>query len=557
MLMFIPPLRQRLEVVAFPCIAGSFWILAVLVHIKIQEPLIEWPVLGTMLLCCLVLVAFISVHSWRKYLGAPGILILATIASYLVISSVVSLLGEAELQVKDVLRQAFFLLVTLVAILGGRQLLERVGVDALLKWMLLVLTVSCAVITASPLLRAVGALPEYRIARATGTFSDPNDASFIVCLTVVLALALLLRSRWWPAYPALVLGYFTAVSTLSNTAAIVLIAVSVVFFLLNIRRLRQTLLPISLSAVGALVMLAYSVLNLAVLPSLLQQEECCPDSTPPPAETSVVADPTPTLADPTPTLADPTPTLADPTPTLADPTPTLADPTPTLADPTTTDLRFDDVDRPTPPLDEPTPALADPTPALADPTPALADPTPALADPTPTVASPVSVQLQQAAATVGGIRGQSSKNAHVLSQRIGLWQMGAEKALASPLFGNGLYQLNRMEDAEGNHEGIPEGVHNAYLMLIGEAGVIPLALFILTLFLLIRTLWARPISLTRDVIVVWTIVMAMFAFSFHHVFVMGSYNFFIGLACAMASFLSARALQNDVASDSAPPNPEE
>ena len=44
--------------------------------------------------------------------------------------------------------------------------------------------------SASPLLRHIGVLPEYRLPyRMTGTFTDPNDAGFIACMTAALALA--------------------------------------------------------------------------------------------------------------------------------------------------------------------------------------------------------------------------------------------------------------------------------------------------------------------------------------------------------------------------------
>ena len=55
MLSLIHPLWQRLEFLAVPCIAGSFWALAVLVQVKLQgEPL----VLGAMLVGCLLLLGF-------------------------------------------------------------------------------------------------------------------------------------------------------------------------------------------------------------------------------------------------------------------------------------------------------------------------------------------------------------------------------------------------------------------------------------------------------------------------------------------------------------------
>ena len=115
--------------------------------------------------------------------------------------------------------------------------------------------------------------------------------------------------------------------------------------------------------------------------------------------------------------------------------------------------------------------------------------------------------------------------------------MGFEKSLESPIAGHGLYQLHSMEGAPVGHHGQPVGVHNLYLMLVGEAGIIPLALYVLALFFLIRVLWTMPISLARDSIVGWIIVMALFGLTFQHLLTMGAYTFLIGLTCAMSAFL--------------------
>ncbi len=79
-----------------------------------------------------------------------------------------------------------------------------------------------------------------------------------------------------------------------------------------------------------------------------------------------------------------------------------------------------------------------------------------------------------------------------------------------------------------------------YLMLAGEAGMIPLALYLLALFFLMRLLWTVPKSLGRDSVVGWVIVMGLYGLPFHHLLTMGAYNFIIGSACATAAFLVQR-----------------
>ena len=260
MLQLVPFLWRRIEFASVPCIAVSFWALAVLVHIKLQGGMIEPLVLGAMLLCCLLLLGFVGLR-WWKSLGTPGLFLLASIASYLFISSGTSLATDAELMVKDVARQGFFLLVTLAAILGGRELLERIGAETLLKWTLVILMASCAVVLASPWLRDMGVLPEYlHPYRMTGTFTDPNDAGFIACMTAVLALAFRSNGRQRPlACLALVLGCAAGLASFSFTAILVLGGTLIVFLLLNVRRLRQDFLHTGLTVLCMAGVLAWLI----------------------------------------------------------------------------------------------------------------------------------------------------------------------------------------------------------------------------------------------------------------------------------------------------------
>ena len=133
--------------------------------------------------------------------------------------------------------------------------------------------------------------------------------------------------------------------------------------------------------------------------------------------------------------------------------------------------------------------------------------------------------------TVESFRGKDDSNyssRRSLSRRMLLWEMGFNKVLESPIAGHGLYQLHYMEGTPVGHHGRPTGVHNVYLMLSGEAGMIPLALYLLSLFFLMRLLWAVSKSLGRDSVVGWIIVMALYGLSFHHLLTMGASNFAIG-----------------------------
>ncbi len=296
MISLIPLLWKRLEFLSVPCIAFSFWALAVLVHIKLQGGVIEPLVLGSITLCCMLLLAFVSVRSWKS-IGTPALLLLAAIASYLLIASVVSLATDAELQTGDFVRQVFFLGVTLAAILGGLSLMRRIGVEKLLKWMLVALMASCAVIVATLQLRDIGVLPpEYRIPyRLAGTFTDPNDAGFIAAMTIALALALLHNRRQRPlAYAALALGYAAAFLTISNTAIAAVGVILTLYLLVNARRLPQNLPAVILSVLGVVGVLAYIFIQFEVpLPFRGDSSGTLPVATSTPTATSA---PTPIAA---------------------------------------------------------------------------------------------------------------------------------------------------------------------------------------------------------------------------------------------------------------------
>ena len=67
-----------------------------------------------------------------------------------------------------------------------------------------------------------------------------------------------------------------------------------------------------------------------------------------------------------------------------------------------------------------------------------------------------------------------------------LWRLGFQKAMEAPVFGHGLEALAYMDGAPIAHHGRPLGTHNLYLTLLGEAGIVPLLLFLSAIVLLLR-----------------------------------------------------------------------
>ena len=405
--------------------AFAFWGLAVTMLLNVQG-LHLWGApaailgYGVALACCLCLMG--RIDRWRQGVGTPGALMFATIASYLIIGGAVALGADTAWQLpldisRDVLRQIFFLLVFLASLLGGRAMLGRVGVEALLKGVFAVLTASCLVILASPILRDLGVLAPYRLPyRLTGAFTDANGAGMIGCATAAVALALLggVRRRTH-AYLGLTAGCAVALGSYSLSAVLVLGALFAFFLLLNGHRGRGPIVRwlLVMCLTGIVIVFAYVTVHLAKAMLDREQQE----------------------------------------------------------------------------------------------------------------------KIEQAAAILSG----ESPFGKGTSNRPFLWKTGLAKALESPFAGHGLGRLHNLPGGPIMHLGKPEGVHNVYLMLVGEAGIVPLSMYCLFLFSLLRFYWTAPRSLARDVIVGWAIAMTLFGVMFQHWLHQGAFMFLAGLCSAMAA----------------------
>ena len=113
-----------------------------------------------------------------------------------------------------------------------------------------------------------------------------------------------------------------------------------------------------------------------------------------------------------------------------------------------------------------------------------------------------------------------------------LWRLGLEKAMEAPVLGHGFGALEYLDDAPTGHHGKPLGPHNLYLMLLGEAGIVPLLLFVSAIVLLLRAQWGAPKSLARDATVAWVIVIALYGMTFQHLLGIGAFMFLAGLSVA-------------------------
>ena len=121
------------------------------------------------------------------------------------------------------------------------------------------------------------------------------------------------------------------------------------------------------------------------------------------------------------------------------------------------------------------------------------------------------------------------------NQRLLLWRLGFEKAMEAPLFGHGLGALTSRDNPLIVFHGTPTGVHNLYLLFLGEAGIVPASLFILSIMLLLRSQWTAPKSLARDTAAGWVIAIALYGMTSHHMLLVAAVMFLVGLSVTMSA----------------------
>ena len=116
--------------------------------------------------------------------------------------------------------------------------------------------------------------------------------------------------------------------------------------------------------------------------------------------------------------------------------------------------------------------------------------------------------------------------------RLMLWRSGFEKAMEAPIFGHGFGASRFLDGVPTGHDGTRLDAHNLYLMLLVDAGIIPLLAFMSAIVLLLRAQWSAPRSLARDATVAWVIVIVLYSIPFQHLFGVSAFMFLAGLTVA-------------------------
>ena len=218
-------------------IVGAFWTLCALCLLGLNDVAFMWfgierAFSSLMLLCCLVALLGLLRVRFRDALGTMGMLLMATLVSYIAIGTLVAFANGTEWRT-DALwylrRYTSSILLILAVAVGGRIVMERTGGERALRAILAVLTGSCALMLASPWLLFVfpNAPLEGQI-RYFGPFYSPNEAGFVACIAVVLAFSCLRAGRFGLlAYGSLFVAVSAVVGTFSRTAFVVLPMVAV------------------------------------------------------------------------------------------------------------------------------------------------------------------------------------------------------------------------------------------------------------------------------------------------------------------------------------------
>lgn len=530
----------------------AFWTLAVVVLANLPYlhlwglPWVKVAGFAVAAACCVVVLAG-ALGAQATAPGRPAALLLAAVATYAIVGAL-SYAGPGSDGPAGVdllrllLRPAFYFGLLLAAVLGSRLLSRHFGVVFLLKGVLTALAASSALVVATPVLRHWEVLWPSRLAfRMTGAFVDANEAGLVGCLAVVAALALLPvpRHRAFALWGA-TLGVLAALASLSTTACIVLAATWLHHLASNglrPRRIAARWVPVA----AVLALFVHMVRDIKNTKSYVEY-----DVSPGPAMyCDKVTAANPGLRRDCAILQQAADVLTG-GPQSADlavrASLNWADAHPLALwrgvriagePPRVVSLDLSDM------------GLTGRVPAEL----AGLDSLSALRLDGNRLSGPVPPQL-------GAVtRPLDAPRLGTIERRARLWGLGARRFLESPFAGNGIGSMFSLAGAPNDPTGTPSSVHNTYLKLAGEAGIVPVSLYVLFLASLLRAHWVLAPGPARAAATGGAIAMILYSMAFDHLLQLGAYVFAAGVLAALAASGGPSAWPASATSGRSPPRP--
>ena len=127
-----------------------------------------------------------------------------------------------------------------------------------------------------------------------------------------------------------------------------------------------------------------------------------------------------------------------------------------------------------------------------------------------------------------------------ISERLGYWSYGLSRILDAPLTGHGFDTFFEMHDYTHTScrdtGAVACGVHNQYLLLIGEAGMLPLLLWVLFFAVVFKKCSWTPNSLPKAVAGSWMVCLALYSMVAHVVLTTIANFFVVGVACGLLTW---------------------
>lgn len=117
-----------------------------------------------------------------------------------------------------------------------------------------------------------------------------------------------------------------------------------------------------------------------------------------------------------------------------------------------------------------------------------------------------------------------------------LWPLALSRIAESPFFGHGILQFHYLKGAPRCRLGALCGAHNSYLTLWGEAGIIPVVLFLSFIGSVLWMNFTLPEPFISTLVILWIVIFALACATNDNVFYSPWIVFIVGLSCALVTF---------------------